>query len=68
MTVAPRLTEDMKRHLVELLDATHWGPANSGEWTIARALERRGYLRRNVSGGRAYSLTDEGREAGEALR
>lgn len=62
------LTQAMQRHLVELLGAPHWHPESPGEWSTARALERRGYLRANVSQGhQPYSLTDKGREAAQAL-
>ncbi len=67
--MADRLTPAMKRHLVELLTAPHWNPGSSGEWAIARALERRGLLDRNFWGGfQPYSLNDRGREVARKIK
>lgn len=66
--MADDLTPAMRQHLIELLDAPHWTPTSPGEWSIARALERRDYVTRNPTrGARAYDLTGKGRAAGEAL-
>jgi hypothetical protein len=62
------LTENMRRHLRELLAAPYWGPETPGEWQTARALERRGYLHRTADRGkRPYSLTEAGRQAAMKL-
>jgi hypothetical protein len=56
------LTPTMERHLRELLNAPYWTPIDPGEWSVARALERRGYLvRLNHRGDHEYALTRAGR-------
>jgi hypothetical protein len=62
--VADDLTPAMRTHieqLQELWDGTGyaaWTPETAGEWSIARALESRGYLRRDPARGtRAYEYT-----------
>lgn len=56
------------RHLLELLDCRYWWPRDSGEWSVARALERRGLVRRNVKrGDPPYELADAGRAVAMAL-
>lgn len=63
------LSEAQERNLLELLDAPYWHPSTPGEWSVARALERRGLLTRHVSRGeKPYELSAEGRAAGERLR
>lgn len=67
--MSDRLTLIMKRHLLELLDAPHWGPSTPGEWATARALARRGLLDRNyLARERPFSLNGRGREVAEGLR
>jgi hypothetical protein len=62
------LTSEMQRHLVELLPAPYWHPETPGEWSVARALYRRGYLNHNPNRGeQPYSLSDKGREAARLL-
>ena len=64
-----KLSEAQERNLLELLDAPYWHPSTPGEWAVARALERRGLLKRNVSSSAPpYELNDAGRAAGEQLR
>lgn len=63
-----RLSEAMKCHLIELLDAPHWGPGSPGEWAVARGLHSRGLVDRNVGRRqRPYSLNAAGRLAAESL-
>jgi hypothetical protein len=69
-----RLTSAQKRHLLELLTiyesrgSAAWGPESPGEWSCARALERKGLLSRNVSRGHLpYTLTERGREVAAVL-
>lgn len=65
------LTPTMRKNLEELAEIADrnygdafWGPETPGEWRCAEALERRGYLKRHVSGGgRPFELTPEGYDA-----
>jgi hypothetical protein len=57
-----KLSDAQRRHLIELLDAPYWHPANAGEWACAQALERKGLLNHHVARGqKPYELNAEGR-------
>jgi hypothetical protein len=63
------LSPAAKQHLRELLDAPYWLPQTAGEWAIARALERRGFVGYDPTRGhQPYALTERGRAAGQRLR
>lgn len=69
--VERKLSEPMRRHLLELLaSGPYWRPENRGEQVCASALERRGLI--SVSGyhgGRAvYILNEQGRVVAAAMR
>lgn len=67
--MSDRLSPTMKRHLLELLDAPHWGPSTPGEWATARALARRGLLDRNyLARERPFSLNDQGRTVARGIK
>jgi hypothetical protein len=56
-----KLSEAMKRHLIELVEAPYWNPASAGEWACARALERRGLVDCEIAFGRlTYVLNKRG--------
>lgn len=57
---AMKLSAAQYEHLSELIvyGDCDWGPATAGEWAVARALERKHLLSRNVEHGRrAYSFS-----------
>jgi hypothetical protein len=63
------LSAAQRRHLVLLLDAPYWHPSTSGEWAVARALERRRLLDFHPGGGgQPYELNARGREVAEAIK
>lgn len=66
-----RLSPEMRRHLLEMAalgDGAGWGPQTAGEWQVARALERRGLLKTNVTRGwMPYGITALGMRVAGAL-
>lgn len=69
MASTAKLTEAMKRNLVELLPAPYWHPSTPGEWRCAEALVRRGLLTRTPTAGtQPFELNARGREVAEWLR
>lgn len=63
--MADRLSAAQLRHLGELVEIAerghgeaYWTPGTSGEWAVARALERRGLLQWNPNRGQqAYEFS-----------
>jgi hypothetical protein len=63
------LSTEMRRHLTELVDAPYWHPVTSGEWSVARALARRGLVRHSPGrGSQPYELTEQGATVALSLR